>query len=69
MTNCKYRVLLVDDDRGLLRLLSMRLTAAGYLVEAVEGGEQALAMVRAKIYDAAILDFNLPDMDGVILHR
>jgi len=42
MVSDKHRVLLVDDDRGLLRLLSMRLTAAGYLVEAVEGGEQAL---------------------------
>ncbi|HUT41079.1 MAG TPA: response regulator, partial [Gammaproteobacteria bacterium] len=41
----KYRILLVDDDRSLLRLLSMRLSAAGYEVNAVESGEQALAQL------------------------
>jgi two-component system response regulator GlrR len=43
MSDNKPRVLLVDDDAGLLRLLSLRLTAAGYDVLAVESGEQALA--------------------------
>jgi two-component system response regulator GlrR len=45
MTNDKYRVLLVDDDHSLLRLLSMRLTAAGYAVTAVKSAEQALAQI------------------------
>jgi two-component system, NtrC family, response regulator GlrR len=45
MATDKYRVLLVDDDPGLLRLLSMRLTAAGYAVTAVESAEQALAQI------------------------
>ena len=39
MTAAQPRVLLVDDDRSLLRLLSMRLSAAGYGVLAVESGE------------------------------
>ena len=43
MSGSQYRILLVDDDRGLLRLLSMRLSAVGYDVAAVESGEQALA--------------------------
>ena len=43
----KARLLLVDDDRDLLRLLSIRLTAAGYRVTAVESGEQALASIAA----------------------
>jgi two-component system response regulator GlrR len=43
MSDNKPRVLLVDDDAGLLRLLSLRLTSAGYDVLAVESGEQALA--------------------------
>ncbi|HSA89393.1 MAG TPA: response regulator, partial [Burkholderiales bacterium] len=36
-------VLLVDDDRDLLQLIAMRLTAAGHAVTAVESGEAALA--------------------------
>jgi two-component system, NtrC family, response regulator GlrR len=45
MTNDKYRVLLVDDNRSLLRLLSMRLTASGHAVTAVETAEQALGQI------------------------
>ena len=37
------RLLLVDDDPDLLRLLSMRLRASGYIVDAVESAESALA--------------------------
>ena len=36
-------VLLIDDDKDLLQLIAMRLTAAGYAVTAVESGEAALA--------------------------
>ncbi|MDQ5847420.1 MAG: two-component system response regulator GlrR, partial [Pseudomonadota bacterium] len=36
-------ILLVDDDKDLLQLIAMRLTAAGYAVTAVESGETALA--------------------------
>ena len=39
------KILLVDDDPGLLRLLSIRLRAEGYEVEAVESAHKALAML------------------------
>ena len=39
----KARVLVVDDDPGLLRLMELRLDAAGYRVTAVDSGERALA--------------------------
>ncbi|MGB7933987.1 MAG: hypothetical protein WCH04_17520 [Gammaproteobacteria bacterium] len=45
MTNEKYRVLLVNDNQSLLRLLSMRLTASGYAVTAMESAEQALGQI------------------------
>ncbi len=45
MENEKYRILLVDDDRSLLRLLSMRLSAAGYAVTQWKAREQALAQL------------------------
>ena len=45
------------------------LVAHGYAVEEAGDATQALKLVRANMYDAAILDFNLPDMNGVMLHR
>ncbi len=63
------RVLLVDDDRSLLRLLSMRLMAAGYDVLAVEGGEQALAQLPAFGPDMIITDLKMNGMDGMELYE
>ncbi len=67
MTNDRYRVLLVDDDRGLLRLLSMRLTAAGYAVTALESGEQALAQIPLVRPHLIVTDLQMDGMDGMTL--
>jgi len=67
MTSEKFRILLVDDDRGLLRLLSMRLSAAGYMVEAVESGEQALAQLPLFRPHLIITDLQMGGMDGMTL--
>jgi two-component system response regulator GlrR len=61
------RVLLVDDDRSLLRLLSMRLSAADYAVLAVESGEQALAQYPLFRPDLVITDLRMDGMDGMAL--
>ena len=45
------------------------LVAQGYVVDSAADAAGAIELVRQHIYDAAILDFNLPDMDGVMLHR
>ena len=63
----KYRILLVDDDNSLLRLLSMRLTAAGYEVKAVESGEQALARLPLFHPHLIITDLQMEGMDGMTL--
>ena len=67
MTDNKYRILLVDDDNSLLRLLSMRLTAAGYEVTAVESGEQALAQLPLCQPHLIITDLQMKGMDGLTL--
>ena len=65
MATDKYRVLLVDDDPGLLRLLSMRLTAADYAVTAVESAEQALAQIPLLQPHLMITDLQMSGMDGM----
>ena len=67
MTSDSYRVLLVDDDRGLLRLLSMRLTAAGYAVTALESAEQALAQIPLVRPHLIVTDLQMNGMDGMTL--
>lgn len=60
-------ILLVDDDPGLLRLLSIRLNAAGYEVRAVQSGEVALEAVETHRPDLVITDLRMDRMDGMQL--
>jgi two-component system response regulator GlrR len=61
----KARILIVDDDPGLLRLLTIRLRAENYEVEAVEGGAQALASTSRFRPDLVITDLRMEPMDGI----
>jgi two-component system response regulator GlrR len=67
MSASKYRILLVDDDHSLLRLLSMRLAAVGYEAAAVESGEQALAQLAVFRPHLVITDLRMEGMDGMTL--
>ena len=59
------KILLVDDDPGLLRLLSIRLRAEGYEVEAVESAHDALAVLNRFSPDLVISDLRMDKMDGI----
>ena len=64
------RILVVDDDPNLLRMLRRGLTLAGYAVEAVEDGEAALRLVREQEPDLVVLDVMLPEpLDGLEVAR
>jgi len=63
------RILVVDDESEIVELLRDVLVAEGYVVDAAPEAATALQLIRENIYDAALLDFNLPDMDGVMLHH
>ena len=63
------RILVVDDESEIVELLRDVLTAEGYTVDAALQASDALQLIRENIYDVALLDFNLPDMDGVMLHH
>ena len=52
----KPRVLLVDDDASLLKLLAIRIESKGYQVSTVESGIEALQALKNQTYDAVITD-------------
>ena len=60
-------ILLVDDDPDLLRLMTMRLSAAGYAVQTVNSAEAALAQLATKLPALLISDVRLPGLDGLQL--
>lgn len=63
------RVALVDDDPGLLRLLTIRLKSEGFEVAACESASQALQSVRSFHPDVVVTDLRMAQMDGIGLLR
>ncbi|MDP2634069.1 MAG: sigma 54-interacting transcriptional regulator [Pseudoalteromonas sp.] len=63
------RVLLVDDDASLLKLLAIRIESKGYQVTTCESGIVALQLLKSHVFDAVITDLRMDEMDGMTLHR
>ncbi len=63
------RILVVDDDESVQDLLRDALSEVGWTVDTAGTGAQAIQFIRDNLYNAAVLDFALPDTDGVMLHR
>src|SRR5437899_8082993 len=59
------RILVVDADEGRLRLPTMRLSAMGFDVTTCMTGEEALAVAKREVFDLALTDLRLPDLDGL----
>lgn len=62
-------ILVVDDDRSNCRILSKLLSAQGYRVDWADNGQDAVMLARQHPYGLALLDYRMPDMDGVELYR
>jgi DNA-binding response OmpR family regulator len=60
-------VLLVDDDRTILRTFTRILQRAGFVTETAENGKEALAKIQAQTYDIALIDVILGDSSGLDL--
>jgi DNA-binding response OmpR family regulator len=65
----KAKILIVDDEPMLLRLVGYALHKEGYETVIAKQGEEALGKVRAERPDLVILDIMLPDMDGIEVCR
>ncbi len=64
-----HRIMVVDDDPGILKVLRGNLELAGYEVETFAAGLPAHEEIRRRPPDLLILDLTLPDIDGVLLCR
>lgn len=63
------KILFVDDEEQIRRLLSSFLTRRGYLVKTAVDGQEALDLLEAETPDLVITDVNMPNVDGVELTR
>jgi DNA-binding NtrC family response regulator len=61
------KIMVVDDEPGMRSLLSKVLTKSGYFVNAFETGGEALDSMLSDDYDLAILDIEMPSMNGIEL--
>lgn len=60
-----YRVLVVDDEASLRRVIRLSLTASGFAVEEAVDGAEAVAAIGQKPFDMVLLDVNMPGVNGV----
>src|SRR5437870_2167653 len=59
------RVLIAEDDQGLREVLIQGLEEAGYVVDAVEAGDDAIEQLKFYEYDVAIIDWRMPRVAGI----
>lgn len=61
------RILIIDDDESIRKILSAILEDEGYAVETAENGREAIDKTNVKVYNLALIDVRLPDIEGVVL--
>ena len=65
MIKVPTRILLVDDERDFVEMLSMRLREAGEDVKAAYDGRECIEKLQQNDFDVVILDIKMPGMDGI----
>ena len=64
MSNNKYKILVVEDDRNILSMIQTVLETNGYQVLTAQRCQQGILMLSSHVPDLVVLDLGLPDMDG-----
>lgn len=63
----KARILVIDDDESVRRVLAVALENKGYIVDTAKDGKEAIERFEANFYNLALVDIRLPDMEGTKL--
>lgn len=63
-TNNPKKLLIAEDERSIAKALQLKLSIAGFEVDTVNNGEEALALMKTKKFDLLLLDIMMPKMDG-----
>ena len=63
----RYRILVIDDDEGIREVFSTILRQSGYEVDTAQNAREAIEKSRLNLYDLALVDIRLPDMEGTKL--
>lgn len=63
------RILVIDDDASVRKVITMALEDEGYSVDTAENGSEAIQKCNANFYNVALIDIRLPDMEGTKLLR
>jgi DNA-binding NtrC family response regulator len=61
------RILIVDDEEHIRKILTIMLSKKGYETQTAQGGKEALEKIRASAFDAVITDMRMSGMDGLEL--
>ena len=67
MAGNKKTILVVDDDKSILRTFTRILQKSGYEIDVAETGKEAMEKTENRHFDLALVDIRLPDMDGTDL--
>ena len=67
MSKGKKTILVVDDDKSILRTFTRILQKNEYVIDCAETGKEAIEKAETQNYDLALVDVRLPDMDGTDL--
>ena len=61
------RILIIDDQKSICKSLKLALEREGYLVDTVENGREGIRKSKGRLYNSALVDIRLPDVNGIEL--
>ncbi|HYW00963.1 MAG TPA: response regulator [Candidatus Acidoferrum sp.] len=65
--NVKARILVIDDDEGIRKVITTALNDESYVTDTASNGKEAIEKSKTNVYNLAIIDIHLPDMEGTQL--
>jgi DNA-binding NtrC family response regulator len=67
LEHSKKKILIIDDDKSILRTFSRILQKNGYEIDVAETGKEAMEKSTNRLYDLTLIDIRLPDIEGTEL--